>query len=45
VEHAVNHDPFVFHLVHEAVRAHQQLPEARIGWIRVWSTPLAELLQ
>jgi hypothetical protein len=45
MEHAVNHDPFVFHLVHEAVRTHQQLPEARIGRIRVWPAPLAELLQ
>jgi hypothetical protein len=44
VEHAVNHDPFVLYLVHEAVRAHQQLPKARIGWIRVWPAPLAELL-
>ena len=45
MEHAVNHDPFVFHLVQEAVGTHQQLPEARIGRIRVWPAPLAELLQ
>jgi hypothetical protein len=44
MEHAVNHDPFVFHLVHKSVRAHKQLPEARIGRIRVWPPPLAELL-
>jgi hypothetical protein len=45
MEHAVNDDPFVLHLVYEAVRAHQQLPEARISRIRVWPAPLAELLQ
>jgi hypothetical protein len=44
MEHTVNHDPFVFHLVHEAVRAHQQFPEARIGRIGIWAAPLAELL-
>ena len=31
MEHAVNDDPFLLYLAHEAIRAYQQLPEPRIG--------------
>jgi hypothetical protein len=45
MEDSVNHDPLVFHLVHEVEGASDQLSEARICGIRVWPAPLAELLE
>ena len=45
MEDAVNDDPLLYHLVHEAVGANDKLPKAGIRRIRVWPAPLAEFLK
>ena len=39
----MDHDPLALHFVHQAVRGENQLSKARVGWIWIGASTLAQL--